>query len=76
MIDCPRVQSNSDFVMQRSTDRILTTHVGSLSRPPELIEMSAAMRRGEPVDQALYAQPCAPPSPRSSGTRWQRASTS
>jgi len=26
--------------MLRSTDRILTTHAGSLSRPPELIELN------------------------------------
>jgi 5-methyltetrahydropteroyltriglutamate--homocysteine methyltransferase len=40
--------------MQHSTDRILTTHVGSLIRPPELTEMSAAIHRGEPVDRTLY----------------------
>ena len=28
--------------MQRSTDRILTTHVGSLPRPAELIELYQA----------------------------------
>lgn len=33
--------------MRRSTDRILTTHTGSLPRPPELLELSAALRRGE-----------------------------
>lgn len=29
--------------MRRSTDRILTTHVGSLPRPPELLEAGAAL---------------------------------
>jgi 5-methyltetrahydropteroyltriglutamate--homocysteine methyltransferase len=32
--------------MQRSTDRILTTHVGSLPRPPDLLEMLLEGRRG------------------------------
>jgi 5-methyltetrahydropteroyltriglutamate--homocysteine methyltransferase len=34
--------------MKRSTDRILTTHVGSLPRPPDLIAMVRAKLRGEP----------------------------
>ncbi len=33
--------------MQRSTDRILTTHVGSLIRPPELQEFLRARQKGE-----------------------------
>jgi 5-methyltetrahydropteroyltriglutamate--homocysteine methyltransferase len=37
-------------------DRILTTHTGSLIRPPELLEFIAAMARGEDVDQAAYEQ--------------------
>ncbi len=40
--------------MNRSTDRILTTHVGSLPRPPELIEAMVAEDRGEPVDRQEY----------------------
>ena len=36
--------------MNRSTDRILTTHVGSLPRPPDLIEAMVAEDRGEPVE--------------------------
>ena len=35
-----------------STDRILTTHAGSLPRPDDLREMVLAKARGEPVDQA------------------------
>jgi len=43
--------------MQRSTDRILTTHAGSLPRPPDLLQMMRAKSRGEPVDeQALAAR--------------------
>jgi methionine synthase II (cobalamin-independent) len=32
--------------MKRSTDRILTTHVGSLIRPPELLEFLKAEKAG------------------------------
>ena len=35
--------------MKRSTSRILTTHAGSLPRPPELIEMITARQAGAPV---------------------------
>ncbi|MGD8323175.1 MAG: cobalamin-independent methionine synthase II family protein [Gammaproteobacteria bacterium] len=41
--------------MRRSTDRILTTHAGSLPRPPELLEHSAALRSGQ-GDAAAYGQ--------------------
>src|SRR5215467_2007199 len=40
--------------MQRSTDRILTTHAGSLPRPAALLAMSEAMQDGKPVDAATY----------------------
>ena len=40
--------------MKRSTDRILTTHTGSLPRPPELIESLRLIDSGAPVDQALF----------------------
>jgi 5-methyltetrahydropteroyltriglutamate--homocysteine methyltransferase len=40
--------------MQRSTERILTTHVGSLIRPPELQEFLRARQKGEGFDQAAY----------------------
>jgi 5-methyltetrahydropteroyltriglutamate--homocysteine methyltransferase len=36
--------------MQRSLDRILTTHTGSLPRPRELTRLYSARARGEPVD--------------------------
>ncbi len=38
--------------MQRSDTRILTTHVGSLPRPPALRELLVRRDRGEPVDAA------------------------
>jgi 5-methyltetrahydropteroyltriglutamate--homocysteine methyltransferase len=40
--------------MKRSTDRILTTHVGSLIRPPALIEFLSAQQERRPVDDAAY----------------------
>ena len=36
--------------------RILTTHVGSLPRPPELVEFVFAEDRGEEVDRAEYGR--------------------
>ena len=38
--------------MQRSTDRFLVTHTGSLPRPPALTKLYAMHSRGEPVDSA------------------------
>jgi len=38
--------------MQRSSDRILTTHTGSLPRPRELTRLYALRSRGEAVDAA------------------------
>jgi 5-methyltetrahydropteroyltriglutamate--homocysteine methyltransferase len=40
--------------MKRSTDRILTTHVGSLIRPPELQDFIRAKQSGKPYDHAGY----------------------
>jgi 5-methyltetrahydropteroyltriglutamate--homocysteine methyltransferase len=40
--------------MQRSTDRILTTHVGSLIRPPELQDFLRARQKGAGFDEAAY----------------------
>src|SRR5262252_1239157 len=42
--------------MQRSTDRILTTHAGSLPRPADLREMVTAKSNGQPYDAAALAQ--------------------
>jgi len=41
--------------MKRSSDRILTTHVGSLPRPNDLLEMIRAKASGRPYDQQAYA---------------------
>jgi 5-methyltetrahydropteroyltriglutamate--homocysteine methyltransferase len=40
--------------MKRSTDRILTTHVGSLIRPAPLQEFLRAKQAGKPHDEAAY----------------------
>jgi 5-methyltetrahydropteroyltriglutamate--homocysteine methyltransferase len=40
--------------MHRSTDRILTTHTGSLPRPRDLLETVRARARGETIDQAAF----------------------
>ncbi|HWM80667.1 MAG TPA: cobalamin-independent methionine synthase II family protein [Pseudolabrys sp.] len=40
--------------MQRSEDRILTTHVGSLIRPPALQDFLRARQAGQPGDPAAY----------------------
>ena len=39
--------------MQLSTDRILTTHVGSLPRPEKLVKMLGKEDRGEQVDPTI-----------------------
>ena len=40
--------------MKRSTDRILTTHVGSLCRPPEVLEGILTKVSGQPRDEAAF----------------------
>ncbi len=42
--------------MKRSTDRIVTTHAGSLSRPADLIAMGRARAAGDSNDDAAYAR--------------------
>jgi 5-methyltetrahydropteroyltriglutamate--homocysteine methyltransferase len=42
--------------MRRSTDRILTTHTGSLPRPDDLRELLAAAERGEKPDAATFQE--------------------
>jgi len=40
--------------MQRSTERILTTHVGSLPRGPAVVDFLYKKERGEPYDAAAF----------------------
>ena len=42
--------------MKRSTHRILTTHTGSLVRPPRLVEFARARQNGQAVDEQAYAR--------------------
>jgi 5-methyltetrahydropteroyltriglutamate--homocysteine methyltransferase len=42
--------------MKRSTDRILTTHCGSLARPKDLLDLMKAKVKGEPYDETTYAE--------------------
>src|SRR5580704_7110327 len=42
--------------MKLSTDRILTTHVGSLPRPQPLVDLLIRKDRGEPYDPAEFAR--------------------
>jgi 5-methyltetrahydropteroyltriglutamate--homocysteine methyltransferase len=40
--------------MKLSTERILTTHVGSLPRPTSLLDLILAKEEGWPVDAAAF----------------------
>ncbi len=40
--------------MKRSTERILTTHTGSLPRPPDLRDLLARAEAGERIDRAAF----------------------
>ena len=42
--------------MKRSTDRILITHVGSLARPKDLMDMLLARNEGKPFDNGALAR--------------------
>ena len=42
--------------MKRSTERILTTHVGSLARPVELLDLLKERENGRPYDPAQLAE--------------------
>src|SRR5689334_2845557 len=50
-LHCPAFEISAS--MQRSTERILTTHVGSLIRPPELGVESGRATRDESAEQCL-----------------------
>ena len=42
--------------MKDSTDRILTTHVGSLPRPVDLLDLMKQQVGGAPHDRDVYAR--------------------
>jgi 5-methyltetrahydropteroyltriglutamate--homocysteine methyltransferase len=41
--------------MKRSTERILTTHVGSLPRPADLLDLVEAKQQGKPIEERAHA---------------------
>ena len=41
--------------MKKSTERILSTHAGSLLRPPDLLAMILAKEQGGAFDAGIYA---------------------
>ena len=40
--------------MKHSTERILTTHTGSLARPPALLQMLVAREEDKPIDHGVF----------------------
>jgi 5-methyltetrahydropteroyltriglutamate--homocysteine methyltransferase len=40
--------------VKRSQDRILTTHTGSLARPPDLLELMRAREEGQSIDEEAF----------------------
>jgi 5-methyltetrahydropteroyltriglutamate--homocysteine methyltransferase len=54
MKDPKPTKQKENASVKRSTDRILTTHVGSLPRPADLLEMNDAKVSGHSVDQAAW----------------------
>ena len=42
--------------MKRSTERILTTHTGSIARPDDLIDLMREKENGRPYDQEAFAK--------------------
>ena len=49
-----RVRERRRETVKRSADRILTTHVGSLARPEELLDLMRSRALGEPYDDQAY----------------------
>ena len=48
----PLAEWRSD-AMKRSTERILTTHTGSLPRPPDLVELMFAKEEGREAPELI-----------------------
>lgn len=57
--------------MTRSLDRILTTHVGSLPRPKDLLDLMKAKVAGGAYDRAAYD--ARERSPSASRSKWKPA---
>src|SRR5688572_26262056 len=54
MCAASKILDATKLSMQHSTDRILTTHVGSLPRSPALVELLYKKDSGEPYDRAAF----------------------
>src|SRR6266567_2375245 len=50
-----RIEKKRGGSMKRSTERILTTHVGSLPRPADLLDVVQAREQGKRVDEKAHA---------------------
>ena len=42
--------------MSQTANRVLTTHVGSLIRPPELLALLEARQEGKPIDDVIFSE--------------------
>src|SRR5712664_2341127 len=49
-----RTTGRRDSPVRTSTDRILTTHTGSIARPDDLIELMRARENGRPYDADAF----------------------
>jgi 5-methyltetrahydropteroyltriglutamate--homocysteine methyltransferase len=54
MCAASKILDATTLSMQQSTDRILTTHVGSLPRSPALVELLYKKDSGEPYDRPAF----------------------
>jgi 5-methyltetrahydropteroyltriglutamate--homocysteine methyltransferase len=54
MCAASKILDATTLSMQQSTDRILTTHVGSLPRSPALVELLYKKDSGEPYDRTAF----------------------
>src|SRR5579884_3628410 len=50
------VQHPRGAVMKRSSDRYVTTHVGSLIRPAEVVQLTEAQQAGQPLDERALTE--------------------
>jgi 5-methyltetrahydropteroyltriglutamate--homocysteine methyltransferase len=48
------IADTNQGITMASSDRILVTHVGSLVRPPKLVEFLRLIEAGQPCDEAAY----------------------
>src|SRR5262249_53325924 len=49
-----RIRRTEDHAMKRDANRIPVSHVGSLPRPADLLDMMKVRLAGQPVDEAAY----------------------